>query len=159
MPSLIVQWQQTCISAERHIYSPGNKVLVRQVWQVTLQCIFVQDCWETGLFISDARTLINTRRAREQWCLHLQQGLSIIFTRSRLLLWSFLCILNRLERYHCSRIRRPWIRAARLGKSPNQMCKLGVWENHWLRKAWRHELKISEILGQCGRQNMLWPYL
>ena len=118
MPSLIVQWQQTCISAERHIYSPGNKVLVRQVWQVTLQCIFVQDCWETGLFISDARTLINTRRAREQWCLHLQQGLSIIFTRSRLLLWSFLCILNRLERYHCSRIR-----AARPGKSPNQMSK------------------------------------
>jgi hypothetical protein len=24
---------------------------------------------------------------------------------------------------------------------------------------WRHKSKISEKLGQCGRQNMLWPYL
>ena len=24
---------------------------------------------------------------------------------------------------------------------------------------WRHKSKISEKLGQCGRQNILWPYL
>ena len=24
---------------------------------------------------------------------------------------------------------------------------------------WRHKSKISENLGRCGRQNMLWPYL
>ena len=24
---------------------------------------------------------------------------------------------------------------------------------------WRHKSKISEKLGRCGRQNMLWPYL
>ena len=35
---------------------------------------------------------------------------------------------------------------------------------HWNRARttdtqWRHKSKISEKLGQCGRQNMLWPYL
>ena len=55
-----------------------------------------------------------------------------------------------------------------------KLCLL-IFENFWKKKIiqkwpqcldsrntdtqWRHKSKISENLGWCGRQNMLWPYL
>ena len=71
VPLLLVQWQLPHVSAEQHIYSPGNKVLVGQVCQVASNFLesFEVDvlilekhrvyCFEKDLISIDVQTFIH----------------------------------------------------------------------------------------------------